>query len=235
MDFSPALEPGTLERRYKRFLADIMLDSGQHITAHCANTGAMVGLTEPGTRVWVSHKKSDTRKYPYSWEMIEKDGEYIGVNTQTPPLLFKEAFQKGKIPELASYKEYKAEVVVKNARLDFMLRKENGDHAYCEIKNVHLMRGKKAFFPDCVTERGTRHLHALAALAAKGEQSFLLYVIQREHCTAFSAAGFLDDAYGKAFIEAQKAGVVFIAYTCTISPTHITLHRSVPVDEPCFS
>lgn len=234
MHFIPPLRAGTLVRRYKRFLADITLDSGEEITAHCPNTGAMLGLTSPGTRVWVSWRDSQTRKYGYTWELAEKEGHYIGTNTRTPQDLCREAFEAGQIPEFRLYKTMKAEVSVGDSRLDFCLTDVNGSLGYCEVKNVHLLYHKTALFPDTITQRGTRHLQTLQRLAESGTAAFLLYVIQREDAEAFRVTGAIDPQYAKASVAAREAGVQFLAYTCQISPQSLTLDKSIPLQDPFY-
>ena len=231
MNFTPPLRPGFLIKRSNRFLAAIELDDGQHITAHCPNTGRITGLTTPGQKVWVSHKESDTRKYPYTWEMALEGDVYVGVNTHTPNKLVYAALKEKKIAGLESYETIKPEASIGTSRLDFYLEGPKGA-AYLEVKNVHLNRGGVACFPDTITERGTKHMKELTALAAQGVPVFMMYVVQRPDCHSFAVAGDIDPIYAHAFQEAK--GVKFLAYSCQVSPLGITLDQSLTILSPFY-
>src|SRR5215471_18210410 len=184
MRFTEPLIPATLIKRYKRFLADVVLPSGEAITAHVANPGAMIGLAAPGSRVWLSKSAKATRKLPYSWELVEVDlgagPELIGINTAHPNLMVAEAIAAAAIPELAGYTTSRREVNYgKNSRIDFLLEASSRPPCYVEVKNVHLMRSPNlAEFPDSVTARGTKHLDELAVVAAAGDRAVMLFLIQ---------------------------------------------------------
>src|SRR5215471_2441445 len=198
MRFTEPLIPATLVKRYKRFLADVLLSSGEEITAHVANPGAMIGLAAPGSRVWLSKSANAKRKLPYSWELVEVDlgagPELIGINTAHPNLLVAEAIAANAIPELAGYTATRR-----------------------EVKNVHLMRrGGLAEFPDSVTARGAKHLDELAAVAAAGARAVMLFLIQIGSASRFALARDIDPAYGAAFDRARAAGVEAVAYRCII-------------------
>jgi sugar fermentation stimulation protein A len=173
MRFSTPLVAATLVRRYKRFLADVLLPSGEILTVHCANPGGMIGLTVPGARVWLSRSENPKRKLPHSWELIEVDlgsgAELVGINTAHPNALAGEAIASGRIPELAGYERIRREVRYgENSRVDFLLESDLRPPCYVEIKNVHLMRERSlAEFPDAVTKRGAKHLVELAARPAQ--------------------------------------------------------------------
>src|SRR5258706_1065803 len=158
MRFSAPLVPGTLVKRYKRFLADVVLPSGETVTAHCANPGAMIGLNVPGAKVWLSKSANPNRKLSHSWELIEVDlgggAELVGINTSHPNALASEAIAAGFIPELAGYTTLRREVKYgKNSRVDFLLEGPPRPPCYVEIKNLHLMRrAGLAEFPDAVTK-----------------------------------------------------------------------------------
>lgn len=230
MHFSPTLIPGRLVKRYKRFLADIILDSGEAITAHCANPGALLGGTTPGLRVWVSYCPSPSRKLNYSWQVVEIEGSLVGVNTSLPNQLAQEAILAGKIPELGGYETLKREVKYgKNSRIDLWLANHNKPPCYVEVKNVHLKRGNAAEFPDCVTARGSKHLRELEDITATGARAVMLYMIQRNDCSHFQLAADLDPTYATTAAHAFSHGVEALAYICTVTPEGIDLEKRIPV------
>jgi len=235
MRFTEPLIPATLIKRYKRFLADVVLPSGEAITAHVANPGAMIGLAAPGSRVWLSKSKKPNRKLPYSWELVELDPgagpELIGINTAHPNLLVAEAIAAGALPELAGYASTRREVKYgRNSRIDFLLEAPGREPCYVEVKNVHLMRqGGLAEFPDSITARGAKHLDELAAVTAAGARAVMLFLIQIGSASRFALARDLDPGYGVAFDRARSAGVEAVAYRCLIEHAAITLAGPVPI------
>jgi sugar fermentation stimulation protein A len=235
MRFASPLIPATLIRRYKRFLADVTLASGEEITVHVANPGAMIGLAAPSARVWLSKSPSATRKLPYSWELVEVDFgggvELVGVNTGHPNLLVAEALATKAIPDLAGYGSVRREVKYgKNSRIDFLLEQPGEPPCYVEIKNVHLMRrAGVAEFPDSVTARGTKHLDELAAMVAAGARAMMLFVIQIGSAERFSLARDIDPGYGAAFARARAAGVDAVAWKCAISQSGIEIASPIPI------
>jgi sugar fermentation stimulation protein A len=235
MRFTEPLIPATLIKRYKRFLADVVLPSGEEITAHVANPGAMTGLAAPGARVWLSKSAKASRKLPYSWELVEVDlgagPELIGVNTAHPNLLVGEAIAAGAVPELAGYASTRREVKYgRNSRVDFLLEAPGRPACYVEVKNVHLMRRPGlAEFPDSVTARGAKHLDELAAAAAAGARAVMLFLIQIGSAARFALARDIDPAYGAAFDRARAAGVEAVAYRCVIDHAAIVLAGPVPI------
>lgn len=230
MIFNLPLLPGLLVRRYKRFMADIELQDGTAVTAHCPNSGAMLGLTTPGTPVWISKASNPARKLAYTWEMAEIEGTIVGMNTSHPNALAEEAIRKEQIPSLQGYSSLKREVKYGvNSRIDILLEGKTGDLCHVEVKNVHLKRGTQALFPDSVTERGTKHLHELSTVVDEGGRAVMLYVIQRNDCESFSLAADIDPTYAKAALQAKDHGVEFIAYTCDISPEFIQISKEIPV------
>src|SRR6516225_9740343 len=237
MRFSAPLMPATLVRRYKRFLADVVLPSGETITVHCANPGAMIGLNVPGARVWLSKSTNSNRKLPHSWELIEVDlgagVELVGINTGHPNALAGEAIAAGMIPELAGYAVVRREVRYgENSRVDFLLEGPARPPCYLEIKNVHLMRARGlAEFPDAVTSRGARHLTELAAMVGAGHRAVMLFLIQIGSARRFKLARDIDPAYGAAFDAARAAGVEALAYRCAITCEGIEVAQPVPVAE----
>lgn len=221
MQFSSPLLKGRLVKRYKRFLADIDLEGQGLITAHCPNPGAIQGLTDPGTCVWVSRALDPARKLPFTWEMAEVEGTYVGMNTSHPNTLVEEALRLGLIPELKGYPSIRREVPYgKNSRIDFLLSEPT---TYVEVKNVHWKRGSHAAFPSAVTTRGTKHMQELAEMVRQGHKAYVLYVVQRNDCTGFELAEDIDPDYAKAATEAFAQGVMPLVYTCTVTPQGITL------------
>jgi sugar fermentation stimulation protein A len=229
------LIPATLVRRYKRFLADVVLPSGEEITVHVANPGAMIGLNAAGARVWLSKSNNPARKLPYSWELVEVDFgstlELVGVNTGHPNGIVAEAIAEGAIPELAGYASVRREVKYgKNSRVDFLLESPDRPPCYVEVKNVHLMRQRGlAEFPDCVTARGAKHLDELAGMVAQGHRAVMLFLIQIGSADRFALATDIDPAYARGFERAQVAGVEAVAYRCAISGDGIAVSRAVPI------
>ncbi len=231
MRFSSPLTPATLIRRYKRFLADVRLPTGEVVVVHVANPGAMIGLAEPGMRAWLSHSDSKTRSLPWSLELVEVDGGLVGINTAHPNRLVAEALAAGTIAELAGYDTARREVRYgTRSRVDFLLSSAGRPEAYVEVKNVHLMRRPGlAEFPDSVTARGARHLAELAAMKAAGHRAAMLYLIQRGDAAGFALARDLDPAYAAAFDKARAAGVEMLAYECRISAEEIVVAAPLPV------
>jgi sugar fermentation stimulation protein A len=237
MRFSAPLLPATLVKRYKRFLADVVLPTGETVTVHCANPGSMIGLNVAGARVWLSKSDNPNRKLAHSWELIEVDlgagAELVGINTSHPNALAAEAIAAGAIPELAGYGSIRREVTYgKNSRVDFLLEDLSRPPCYVEIKNVHLMRQPQlAEFTDAVTKRGAKHLGELADMAAAGARAVMLYLIQISSARAFRLARDIDPAYGRAFDAARAAGVEAIAYRCGITCDGIEVAEPVPITE----
>jgi len=235
MEFQRPLVPGRLIRRYKRFLADIELASGETVTAHCANPGAMTGLNAPGLRVWLEPTDDPRRKLRFAWRLVElgepSPGHWAGIDTAAPNRIVAEALAAGRIPELAGYTEIRPEVRYgARSRVDFLLGGDGLPLAYVEVKNVHLMRTPGlAEFPDSVTARGARHLDDLADMVRAGHRAVMLYCIQRTDCDRLGLAGDIDPAYAAAFARARAAGVEALAWACAIGRKGITLDRPVPI------
>jgi sugar fermentation stimulation protein A len=238
MRFATPLVPAILVRRYKRFLADVVLPGGEEVTAHVANPGAMTGLAAPGARVWLSKSDNPKRKLPWSWELVEVDfgggPELVGVNTGRPNGLVAEALAAGIIPELAGYATTRREVRYgKNSRVDVLLEDPARPPCYVEIKNVHLMRRQGlAEFPDAVTVRGAKHLDELAAMVGTGHRAVMLFLIQIVSAERFALAADIDPTYAAAFARARAAGVEAIARRCAITVDGIAAAAAVPIDEP---
>jgi len=237
MRFTAPLIPATLIKRYKRFLADVVSDSGGALTVHVANPGAMTGLAAPGARVWLSRSADPKRKLAYSWELVEVDlgagRELVGVNTGHPNALVAAALAGGTISELAGYHSVRREVRYgRNSRVDFLLEAPHKPACYVEVKNVHLMREPGlAEFPDSVTARGARHLTDLADMVAGGARAVMLYVIQICSASRFALARDIDPAYGGAFDRARASGVEALAYRCRVAGEELDIAVPVPIVE----
>ncbi|MGR6465493.1 DNA/RNA nuclease SfsA [Rhizobium sp. PAMB 3182] len=232
MKFPSPLVPATLVRRYKRFLFDAVLDTGEAITGSCPNTGSMLGLTTPGSRIWLSeHDMAGGRKYRHRFEMIEADGTTVGVNTGLPNRLAEEAICKGMIADLGGYTTILREQKYgRNSRIDLQLKSDGLPDAYVEVKNVHFIREPGlAEFPDTVTARGAKHLQELSDMAAMGHRAVMVYLIQRDDCDRFSICGDLDPAYQTAFHRARALGVEAYAVKCQATPDAITPMQAVPL------
>jgi sugar fermentation stimulation protein A len=224
--FAMPLIPATLVRRYKRFLADVVLPGGEEITAHVANPGAMTGLAAPGARVFLSRSDKAGRKLPYSWELV-------GVNTAHPNVIAGHALAAGAIEALADYATVRREVKYgQGSRVDFLLESTDRSSCYVEVKNVTLMRQRAlAEFPDAITARGARHLDELAAMVAAGHRAVMLYLIQIGSAERFALARDIDRRYGEAFDRARAVGVEALAYRCVVSAEGMTLDEAVPIVE----
>lgn len=230
MRFPSPLLRGVLIQRYKRFLADVALDSGETVTAHVPNPGAMLGLNRPGLPVWLSRSDAKSRKLPHTLEMVEADGGLVGVNTMHPNRLVAEALDAGAIPELASYDRVRREVNYGTAsRVDFLLEGDGLPPFWLEIKNCHLMRSPGlAEFPDCVAARSAKHLRELEAMAAAGDRAAVLFVVQRTDCDRFSPCHDLDPVFSAALERAADTGVEVWVHRCAMTTGGIRLGERIP-------
>ncbi len=221
---------GVLLGRYKRFFADVRLDDGREITAHCPNPGSMLGLNTPGLGAWVSPAEGPKRKLPWTLELVEADGALVGVNTLMPNRLVAEALAAGVIPELAGYGLHRREVRMGEAsRVDFVLEEPGRPRVWLEVKNCHLRRaGTLAEFPDCVAARSARHLRELTARVAEGERAVQLFVVQRTDCDRFAACADLDPTYADELDAAAAAGVEVLCYGCDIDRLEVRVARRLP-------
>ena len=233
MQFPKALTPARLIRRYKRFLFDAELESGDFITGSCPNTGSMRGLTAPGSLIWLENHDNPKRKYPHSLELVEADGTLVGINTGRPNKLAEEAIRAGLIGDLDDYAELRREQRYGvNSRIDILLDDPDRGRAYVEVKNVHYRRhGRVAEFPDSVTSRGAKHLEELGDMVEAGHRAVMVYLIQRGDCDSLSICRELDPAYGAAFDRAMKRGVEACAIRCKITPEEIRPELRIPVTE----
>jgi sugar fermentation stimulation protein A len=232
--FPTPLAGGRLIRRYKRFLADVALDSGEEIVAHCANPGAMLGLATPGARVLLSRADKPGRKLPWSWELVEVDfgggAEWVGINTGHPNAIVSEALSNGFFAQLAGYPGHRREVRYGvNSRIDILLEGDGIPPCHVEVKNVHLCRQPGlAEFPDSVTARGAKHLREMADVARAGGRAVMIYLIQMR-AEAFRLAADIDPAYAAAFAAARAAGVEALAVSCDVSPEGVAPRALTPI------
>lgn len=229
MKFPDPLIPGRLLRRYKRFLSDIELESGETVVAHCANPGSMMGLAEPGMAVWLSPSRNPERKLKYSWELSATDTGLVGINTSHPNTLVAEALNAESVPELAGYSRLRREVRYgKNSRIDILLESDGKPACYVEVKNVTLKRGPEAAeFPDAVTKRGAKHLEELSAMAEAGARAVMFFLVQRGDCSRLEIAGDIDPDYEAALSAALGRGVEVLCYSCKVDPEAIELDRGL--------
>lgn len=231
MRFGSPLVPARLVRRYKRFLADVELEAGGAVTVHCPNPGSMIGLAEPGMRVWLEPGLPG-RKLPYAWRLVElPEGHLAGIDTAVPNRVVAEALRARAIPELSAYGTIRPEQRYgERSRVDFLLTEPGLPDAYVEVKNVHLRRdGDWAEFPDCVTARGARHLGELARMVAAGHRAVMLYLVQRTDCARFRLAADIDPGYAAAADAARAAGVETLCYGALIDHSGVTLGAQRPV------
>ena len=225
------LVTGRLVRRYKRFLADVELASGEVVTAHTANPGRMIGLCAPGGVVHLTRHDDPKRKLKYTWRLVEVGGRLVGVDPNLANGLVREALDAGRIPELAGYPQLRPEVRYgqRSSRIDFLLSGDGRPPCYVEVKNVTLLEGRAGLFPDAVTARGLKHLRELEDVVREGGRGVLLFVVQRPEPAFVAPADAIDPAYGEGFRAALAAGVEALAYQAEVTTAAITLTRSLEV------
>lgn len=223
------LTPGLLLRRYKRFLADVELSDGTVVTAHCANSGSMLGCAAPGSPVLLSRSDNPARKLPHTWELVHADDCWIGINTGLPNRLAREGIEQGVVSELQGYERIRQEVCygAERSRIDLLL--EEPGLCYVEVKNVTLVEDGVARFPDAVTTRGQKHLRELMAMVESGARAVNFFVVQHGNARTVTPADSIDPAYGKLLRQAADAGVELLAYQASVTPTEIILCRPLPV------
>ncbi len=229
MIFQEKLIHGTLIKRYKRFLADVRLDDGTEVVAHCTNSGSMKSCLEDGGEVYLTLVNDPKRKTKFTWEMIKINGDWVGINTGNPNKLAFDAISAGVIPELAGYTNVKREVTFGDSRFDVFAENEN-EQCFVEVKNVSLKEGKYALFPDAVTTRGQKHLRTLMEVKAKGMRAVMLYIIQRSDVEIFAPAAEIDGEYAKLLKEAVDAGVEVIPMQAKVTPEKIELIKKLPFE-----
>jgi sugar fermentation stimulation protein A len=224
MKYPTQLIHGQLIRRYMRFLADITLDSGDVVTAHCTNSGSMKSCLEDGAEVFLSPVTDPNRKTRFTWEMIKINGDWVGINTSIPNILAYEFLLNNTIPGLQGYTHVKREVKIGDSRLDIYAEKP-GEICFIEVKNVTLKEGNMALFPDAVTIRGQKHLQTLMEIKKQGFRAVMLYVIQRMDVEAFGPAAEIDPKYALLLKHAIEKGVEVFPVQVKVNPEQITYER----------
>ena len=230
MIFPEKLVHGTLINRYKRFLANVRLDNGTEVVAHCTNSGSMKSCLENGAEVYLTPVNDPKRRTKFTWEMIKINGDWVGINTGNPNKLAFDAISAGKIPELSGYTSVKREVKFGDSRFDVFAENET-EKCFVEVKNVSLKEGKYALFPDAVTTRGQKHLNTLMEVKASGIRAVMLYIIQRSDVEIFAPAIEIDPDYAKALKLAVNAGVEVIAMQAKVTPEKIELVKRLPFEK----
>ncbi len=227
----PPLIRGRLIKRYKRFLADVKIDTGDAVTVHCPNSGSMKGCAIEGAPVWLSTSDNPKRKYPNTWELIQAPETLIGINTMVPNRLVKLAVENNLIEELSGYDSVRAEVKTsEHTRLDLLLQSGEDEKCYVEIKNCTLVEDSVAMFPDAVTTRGQKHLQELEDLVASGHRGVIFYLIQRTDAIKFRPADAIDPVYGEKLRQAVKNGVEIVTRDVVITPEMICIGQKIEVD-----
>ncbi len=233
MRFQSPLVPARLIRRYKRFLADAVLDDGREVIAHCPNPGAMLGLAEPGSRIWLEPNDDPKKKLRFGWRLSELEGDHLaGIDTSLPNKVVAEGLHDGLVREVAGYENIRPEVPYgTRSRVDFLCQSKGLPDLYLEVKNVHLRRDSDwAEFPDCVTQRGAKHLAELSQMVAEGHRAMMLYLIQRTDCQNVRVAADLDPGYARAFDAARAAGVEMVAYDTVITRQGVSFGKAHLID-----
>ncbi len=228
MNFPARIQKGKLIKRYKRFLADIDLN-GEIITAHCANSGSMMGVKDEGSAVWVTAAQNPNRKLKWDWQVIEIGGAKACINTALPNSIVEEAILAGDIADLSGYASLRREVKYgQNSRIDILLEDEDRPKCYVEIKNVTLSRtAGLAEFPDSPTARGTKHLRELADMAREGHRAVMFYLVNRDDCSSFKLADDIDPHYAAEYVHAKSVGMEILVYSTDIKVNSITLDKSL--------
>ena len=226
----PPLISGKLILRYKRFLADVELDDGTVVTAHCPNSGSMKGCNLPGSPVMLSRSDNPARKLAFTWELVQINGFWVGLNTMLPNRLTEEGVQDGTISELQGYAKLRREVPYgsERSRIDLLLS-GNGVDCYVEVKNVTLVENAQALFPDAVTTRGQKHLRELMEVVAGGGRGVVFFTVQRGDGLSVAPADNIDPEYGRLLRQAVKSGVETIAYRAEVTPKEIKLTEKLGV------
>lgn len=225
--FHEPLIVARLVGRRQRFLADVVFQDNSQALAHCPNTGSMKTCLKPGAQIALSKSANPSRKTPFTWEMINMGGLWVGINTHMANLLAKAALQKNLIAGLSQLCNLRSEVKYGDSRLDFMA--ECGDRkCYIEVKNVTYCEGNTAMFPDTQTLRGQKHLEALRAIRKSGNRSAIFFVVQRADAHEFAPAVHIDPLYAKLLNEALTEGVEAYAMQIEVKPDGLYFSRMLP-------
>lgn len=228
--FSSTLTQARLQKRYKRFLADVILADGTEITVHCPNTGAMTGCCIPQSMVYLSKANNPKRKYAYTWEYAsDEQNNKICINTNNANKVIKAALHKKQLSEVSQYSTIVPEKKFNKSRIDFMLQEDGLPDCYIEVKSATLAFGSTAFFPDTVTTRGQKHCYELAELSQQGCRAILLFCVMRQSITEFKIAHHIDPDYAKAVKFAVEQGVEVLCYGCTLALDGINISHSIPI------
>ena len=231
LPFASPLVPGRLVRRYKRFLAEVILESGEQVTAHCPNSGSMLGCLADDAPVCLSRADNPARRTAYTWEMIYLNGGWVGINTMLPNYLAEAAARAQALAIFAGARSVRREVKVNaHTRLDLLVERRRGP-LYVEVKNVTLVQEGVARFPDAVTTRGAKHLDTLMEIKRQGADAAMFYLVQRSDARAMGPAREIDPTYARLFLQAREAGVELVAVEAKVSPTEIRLVRRLPIIE----
>jgi sugar fermentation stimulation protein A len=231
MQLPPIRQPGTLIRRYKRFLADIELEDGTTLTVHCPNSGSMRGCSDPGSPVIISRSDNKKRKYAWTLEMVRVGKTWVGVNTAMTNRIVREGLENGIIDDFGTITGIRPEVRVSDrSRLDFQVETNEG-LVYIEVKNCSLVEDNQAIFPDAVTVRGTRHLLELEHLLDSGVRAAVLFCVQRADGICFRPASEIDPTYSETLYRVQDSGVLILAYRAAVQPEQVTLTGKLPLCE----
>ena len=221
---------GKFIKRYKRFFVDVQLDSKKIVTAHCPNTGSMMGLLEKDNLVYLTEADDPNRKLKFTLEAIQSNGAMVGVNTHQANRIVEEAINNGKISELGKIVSFKREVKYgQNSRIDFLVQTKK-EEIYVEVKNVTLSRDKSiAEFPDAITERGLKHLNELSTLPTKSVRAVMLFLVQRDDCSKFKIAADIDNKYADTFKKVKKMGVEPLCYDCSFNRNGISVNKKIKI------
>ena len=229
MKFTHPLVHGTLIKRYKRFLADVQLDNGKIVTAHCTNSGSMKTCLEEGAPLFLTPNNDPKRKTKFTWEMIYINNGWVGVNTGIPNLLAYDAIKAGIIPKLSGYTQVKREVTFGNSRFDVFAANEE-EKCFVEVKNVTMKVGDFARFPDAITTRGKKHLETLSTVKKQGMRAVMLYVVQRMDVNIFGVAQEIDPDYAETLNRVHAQGVEIIAVQAKVTPESIEIVKELPFE-----
>ena len=233
MKFETPLISGTLIRRYKRFLADVQLDDGTEVIAHCANPGSMKTCAEPGWRVLLSPANNPKRKLQWTWEIVfsAPNGHPILINTARPNKIVHEAVEQGRIPELNGYQTIRTEVKYgEGSRIDLLLETPDKPQCFVEVKSVTMLKsGGCVAFPDSVSKRATKHMNELAVQVQNGHRAVVLFLVSRMGASEMTPADDIDPRYGEALRQAIECGVEALAYCAVISEDEIVVGQRIPI------